>query len=179
MSRLEEFISNVKALVNNSARRITTDPLNPDNGYEFALPTNDFVLISGKCGTRVKIENKSITKYILISNNMITFNQKLYALVYVIQEDRGNNKRKTYMHLSGAETLAVRCGDAPRLIEPVGENCAFIAEPSCYVYVHYAVMETPSVFVRQEGRYDITSKLTISFKEDGMYIAPKATEPSQ
>ena len=177
---LEDFIKELKNCVKLSARMLTTDPCETEENYEFAIPVNDLVLISGSNGTRVILKHKTITKYIIVSAEPII--DKQYNVVYMVQEDsERKGSPKLSMILTDAETLAVHCSNNKRPILPIGEKVHFIANPSNYTCTQYCQTESPDYFIRKEVTYDIASQLRASIDEKGIHveISPTKSEPSQ
>jgi|GEM_PF-1953114 len=177
---LEDFIEKLKNCVKLSARMLTTDPCENEENYEFAIPVNDLVLISGSNDTRVILKHGTITKYILVSSEPII--DKLYNVVYIVQEDSKNKSAIRFsMILTDASTLAVHCSNSKKPILPVGDKVKFIENPSNYTCTQYCQTEDPDYFVREEITYDIASQLRASIDEKGIHVTVSSnkTEPSQ
>lgn len=176
MTHRDIFIETAKSLFVGKVRRITTDPFCTTEGFEFAIPVNDMILIDGHCGAKSILEHKGITRYVIVSGNKFIFNNVEYATIYVIEENAG--KTKLYTAMSNTDTLALVCSESDQPLQPIGGNANFIYNPSDFKLTRYAKTTQNSVYIRQDLTLDITSKLSVSIKDSQIIVTPKTAQPS-
>ena len=177
MTSREIFIETTKSLFTNDVRRITTDPFKVGEGYEFAIPLNDLILIDGHCGAKTILEHENTTKYVIISANKFVFNNIQYATIYVIVESP-TQTAEIYSALSNSETLALRCSKSDHPLLPIGGDVNFIDSPSSFRLTRYMKTTQEGIYIRQDLTLDITEKLNVSIQDSQLIVTPKTQQPS-
>lgn len=131
-------------------------------------PVNDLVLIEAECGSRTILQHDEIIKYIVVSQNRVLFNSIEYAIAFLIQDNIATKKRKVYNALFNSDTLAIHCCDAEFPIITVGNDPNFIGDPKNCTVIRYAPTKQENIFIRQQIKCDISSKLNFSIGEKGI-----------